>query len=248
VVQFYGKVTHLPETPELVVVAVPANTVPQVVEEVGQAGAKAVVVVLGGFAEVGRRDLEEELINVARKHGVRVLGPNCVGVYNAFNGLDAMFLPAEKVARPPQALWPFLAKAAAEEGVGVGTAVNFGNRADVTESGFLQYLDEVEEVKTVALYLEGFRWRGDAARFLASARRMKKSVVVYKAGQGADSMRAATMPPDDEITSTFSTFTGLYMARAIATSKSSIKSSTSTTPACLKSALYISQLPAIAAV
>jgi acyl-CoA synthetase (NDP forming) len=92
------------------------------------------VVVSGGFAEVGRRDLEEELVSVARKYGVRVLGPNCVGVYNAFNGLDTMFLPAEKVARPgPQAPRPFLAKAAAEEGVGVGIAVNFGNRADVTE-------------------------------------------------------------------------------------------------------------------
>jgi len=93
-------------------VATPANTVPQVVEEAGQAVAKAVVVVSGGFAEVGRRDLEEELINVARKYGVRVLGPNCVGVYKAFNGLDAMFLPAEKVARPPRAPWPFLAIAA----------------------------------------------------------------------------------------------------------------------------------------
>jgi acyl-CoA synthetase (NDP forming) len=73
VVQFYSKVTHLPETPELVVVATPANTVPQVVEEVGQAGASAVVVVSGGFAEVRRRDLEEELVSVAKKYGVRVL-------------------------------------------------------------------------------------------------------------------------------------------------------------------------------
>jgi acyl-CoA synthetase (NDP forming) len=73
VVQFYGKVTHLPETPELVVVAAPANTVPQVVEEAGQAGAKAVVVVLGSFAEVGQRDFEKELVSVAKKYGVRVL-------------------------------------------------------------------------------------------------------------------------------------------------------------------------------
>jgi acyl-CoA synthetase (NDP forming) len=108
VVQFYGKATHLPETPELVVVLAPANTVPQVVEEAGQAGARAVVVVLGGFAEVGRRDLEEELINVARKYGVRVLWPNCVGVYNAFNGLDTMSLPAERVARPPPGSAAFL--------------------------------------------------------------------------------------------------------------------------------------------
>jgi acyl-CoA synthetase (NDP forming) len=155
------------------------------------------VVVSGGFAEVGRRDLEEELVSVAKKYGVRVFGPNCVGVYNAFNGLDTMFLPAEKVARPPPGPVAFLSQGgavmtavldwAAEEGVGVGIAVNFGNRADVTECDFFQYLDEVEEVKTVALYLEGFRWRGNAARFLASARRMKKLVVVYKAGRGTDS-------------------------------------------------------------
>ncbi len=84
------------------VVTTPVNTVSQVVEEAGQAGAKAVVVVSGGFAEVGRRDLEEELVSVAKKYGVKVPGPNCVGVYNAFNGLDTMFLPAEKVAKPPR--------------------------------------------------------------------------------------------------------------------------------------------------
>ncbi len=137
---------------------------------------------------------------MARKYGVRVLGPNCVGVYNAFNRLDTI-PPAEKATRPPPGPVAFLSQSgavmtavldwAAEEGVGVGIAVNFGNRSDVTESDFLQYLDEVEEVKTVALHLEGFRWRGDAARFLASVRRMKKLVVVYKAGRGADFTRAA---------------------------------------------------------
>jgi hypothetical protein len=68
------------------------------------------VVVSGGFAEVRRRDLEEELINVARKYGVGVLGPNCVGVYNAFNGLDATFLPAEKATRPPPGPAAFLSQ------------------------------------------------------------------------------------------------------------------------------------------
>jgi Acyl-CoA synthetase (NDP forming) len=80
---------------------------------------------------------------------------------------------------------------AAGEGIGVGIAVNFGNRSDVTESDFLRHLGEVEEVKAVALYLEGFRWRGDAARFLEAARAVKKPVVVYKAGRWADSTRAA---------------------------------------------------------
>jgi Acyl-CoA synthetase (NDP forming) len=200
-VRFYKGVSHLPETPELVVVATPANTVPQIIDEAGQAGAKAAIVVSGGFAEVGRRDLEEEVVKTAKRHGMRILGPNCIGVYNAFNGLDTMFLPLEKAARPPPGPIAFLSQSgavmtavldwAAGEGIGVGIAVNFGNRADVTESDFLEYLGEVEEIKAVALYLEGFRRRGDAARFLHAARGLKKPLVVYKAGRGADSKRAA---------------------------------------------------------
>jgi len=181
--------------------ATPADAAPRVVEEAGQAGAKAAIVVSGGFAEVGRRDLEEELVKSAGRHGVRVTGPNRIGVYNAFNGLDTMFLPAEKAGRPPPGPIAFLSQSgvlmtavldwAAGEGIGVGIAVNFGNSSDVTESDFLRHLGEVEEVKAVALHLEGFRWRGDAARFLEAARAVKKPVVVYKAGRGADSTRAA---------------------------------------------------------
>jgi acyl-CoA synthetase (NDP forming) len=95
-----------------VVVATPADAAPRVVDEAGQAGAKAAIVVSGGFAEVGRRDLEEELVKSARRHGVRVLGPNCIGVYNGFNGLDTMFLLAEKAGGRPQAPLRFSAKAA----------------------------------------------------------------------------------------------------------------------------------------
>jgi len=166
-VQFYRGVSQLPEAPELVVVATPADAAPRVVDEAGQAGAKAAIVVSGGFAEVGRRDLEEELVKSARRHGVRVLGPNCIGVYNAFNGLDTMFLLAEKAGGRPQAPLRFSAKAgavmtavldwAAGEGIGVGIAVNLGNRSGVTESDHLRHLGEVEEVKAVALYLGGFR-------------------------------------------------------------------------------------------
>ena len=200
-VKFYSSVAQLPEPPELVVVATPAQAAPGVVEEAGRAGAKAAVVVSGGFSEVGRRDLEEELVRAARRHGVRLLGPNCVGVYNAFNGLDTMFLPREKAGRPPPGPVAFLSQSgavmtaaldwAAGEGIGVGIAVNFGNRSDVTEADFIEYLAGVEEIKVVAVYLEGFRWRGDAARFLQAVRRSGKPVVVYKAGRGADAGRAA---------------------------------------------------------
>jgi acyl-CoA synthetase (NDP forming) len=100
--------------------------------------------VSGGFAEVGRRVLGEGLVKSARRHGVRVLGPNCIGVYNAFNGPVTMFLPAEKAGRPPPGPIAFLSPVmtavldwAAGEGIGVGIAVNFGNKSDVTESDSL---------------------------------------------------------------------------------------------------------------
>lgn len=200
-VQFYESTTNLPEPPELVVVATPAEITPRVIDDAGRAGAKAAIVVSGGFSEIGRRDLENELVKTAHRHGMRVLGPNCIGVYNAFNGLDTMFLPVEKAARPPPGPIAFLSQSgavmtaaldwAAGEGIGVGIAVNFGNRADATEADFIEFLAGIKEISVIALYLEGFRWRGDAARFLKAARRSGKPVVVYKAGRGADSARAA---------------------------------------------------------
>lgn len=200
-VEFFPSLSYLPEVPDLLVVATPAEAAPQVVEEAGRLGVRAAVVVSGGFSEVGRADLENRLVEAARRYGVRVLGPNCVGVYNAFVGLDTMFLPAEKARRPPPGPVAFLSQSgavmtaaldwAAEEVVGVGIAVNFGNRADLTEADFIKYLAEVPEVRVVALYLEGFRWRGDAVRFLKAVKSLGKPLVVYKAGRGADSKRAA---------------------------------------------------------
>ncbi len=180
--------------------ATPAEVALGVIDDAGRAGAKAAVVVSGGFSEIGRQELEEGLIKTARRYGIRVLGPNCIGVYNAFNGLDTMFLPAEKAGRPPAGPIAFLSQSgavmtaaldwAAGEYVGVGIAVNFGNRADVTEADFLEFLEGDERIKVVALYLEGFRRRSDVARFLQIVKKMDKPIVVYKAGRGNDAQRA----------------------------------------------------------
>ncbi len=199
-VRFYARVSQLPKTPDLLVVAIPAHAVLEVIEEAGRLGVKAAIVVSGGFAEVGRDDLERRLAEVARRHGVRILGPNCIGVYNAYNGLDTMFLPRSKLARPPPGPLALLSQSgavmtaaldwAAGVGIGVGIAVNFGNRLDVTEWEILQYLAGLGEVRAFAMYLEGFRRREDAVGFLKAVRTLGKPVVVYKAGRGVDSGRA----------------------------------------------------------
>lgn len=202
-VKFYKSILEIDGKIDLAVIAVPARAVPAVLEEAGRKGVKAAVIVSGGFAEVGNVELEEQVVSVGRKYGVRILGPNCVGVYNAYVGLDTMFLPEEKAARPPGGPIAFISQSgavmtavldwAAEEGIGVGLAVNVGNRADVGEGEILEELRGLNYVKVAAAYLEGFRRRSDVVSFLKAAREFTavKPLVVYKAGRGADAARAA---------------------------------------------------------
>jgi acyl-CoA synthetase (NDP forming) len=201
-VVFYSSVLEIGDEVDLAVVATPYRVVPQVVEELGRKGVKAAVIVSGGFAEVGNEELEREVVEVARKYGVRVLGPNCVGIYNGFNGLDTMFLPEERALRPPAGPIAFISQSgavmtaaldwAAAQGIGVGLAVNLGNKADVDEAEVLEYLAEADDIKAVAIYLEGFRRRGEARRFLEAAKKAsaKKPVIAYKAGRSPAAQRA----------------------------------------------------------
>jgi hypothetical protein len=141
----------------MAVVAVPAKAVPKVLEEAGRKGVKVAVVVSGGFAEAGNYELEAEAVRAAGEHGMRILGPNCVGVYNAEVGLDTMFLPEEKAARPAGGPIAFISQSgavmtavldwAAAEGVGIGLAVNVGNRADIDEGEILELLRGLDYVR-----------------------------------------------------------------------------------------------------
>ncbi|MEM4686080.1 MAG: CoA-binding protein, partial [Zestosphaera sp.] len=91
----YKSCRDLPEVPDLIVVAVPAKIVPQVLDECGSRGVKAAIVISAGFKEVGEEGekLEKMLVDVAREHGVRVIGPNCLGVYDAHSRLNTIFNP-----------------------------------------------------------------------------------------------------------------------------------------------------------
>jgi len=201
--KFYRSILEVEDSLDMAVVAVPAKAVPKVLEEAGKKGVKVAVVVSGGFAEAGNYELEAEAVRAAGEHGMRILGPNCVGVYNAEVGLDTMFLPEEKAARPAGGPIAFISQSgavmtavldwAAAEGVGIGLAVNVGNRADIGEGEILELLRGLDYVRVAALYLEGFRRRKEVEGFLRSAREFsrEKPLLVYKAGRSADSARAA---------------------------------------------------------
>lgn len=191
----YRRVGEIEAPVDLAVIASPASSVPQVVEECGQAGVGVAVVITAGFSEVGNRAGEEEVQRVARRHGVRVVGPNCAGVMNTHYGLFASLEtrpPAGWVALVSQsgAVGGAVLSWAEEQGLGFSKFVSYGNRADVDEVDLLRYLATDPETQVVALYVESV---GDGRAFMRAVEEFSahKPLVVIKAGRTVSGQRAA---------------------------------------------------------
>ncbi len=193
----YPSVKDIRETIDIAVIAVPAKNVISVIDELGEKKVKIAVVLSAGFSESGNRELEEELLAHARKHGVRVIGPNCAGISIPHIGLHASF---EELFKPGDvallgqsgAYLTALAAVLSERGVGVSAFLSLGNRVDVGEEEFLRELTNHDKTKVVALYIEGLR-KGQGKLILEEGKRIvkKKPVVVHKAGQTEAGARAA---------------------------------------------------------
>jgi acetyl coenzyme A synthetase (ADP forming)-like protein len=200
--KFYKSISEIPDPVDVVIIAVPAQVVPQVLEEAGKKGVKAAIIISSGFAEVGNKELEDELRALGKMYGIRLLGPNCLGVYNAFDGFDTVFLPAERAGRPPAGPLALISQSgavaasimdwAARRGIGLSIMVNYGNKADVGDVELLRYFERDDRIKVITIYVEGFKYPGEAKRFLDAAREVakKKPIIAYKAGRGAAAQRA----------------------------------------------------------
>lgn len=196
----YKSILDVPEDVDVAVIAVPAKLVPDVIDQCGQKGVKGAVVISAGFKEAGRADLEEELVRRAGKWGIRIVGPNCLGVTNLENGFDCNFNPPERQARPHFGTIAFMSQSgafgaaildwAAKHEVGMSKFVSLGNMADLDESDFIEYLKDDEKTKVITLYLEGVR---DGKKFLKVAKDTTKikPVVVLKSGRTEAGAKAA---------------------------------------------------------
>ncbi|MEM3799912.1 MAG: GNAT family N-acetyltransferase, partial [Thermoprotei archaeon] len=195
----YPTVKDLPETVDLAVIAVPAQSVIQVAKDCLEKGVKSLVVISSGFAEVGEagRKLQEELLTLCREAGVRLIGPNCMGVINTDPkiSLNAQF----SQQKPLQGSLGFLSQSGAlgisvidyttKLGLGLSSFVSVGNKADISGNDLLEYWEEDERTKVILLYLESF---GNPRKFARIARRvsLKKPIVVVKAGRSHAGLRA----------------------------------------------------------
>ncbi|HUR32795.1 MAG TPA: GNAT family N-acetyltransferase [Vicinamibacterales bacterium] len=190
----------LPAGTDLAVIAVPAPAVLGVVDDCAAAGVKSLVVISAGFAEAGAdgRSQQQALVERVRNHGMRMVGPNCMGLLNAAAGvrLNASFSPVMprpgRVALLSQsgALGIAIIELALERQVGLSTFVSVGNKADVSGNDLLQYWERDPDTDVMLLYLESF---GNPRRFARLARRIARSkpIVAVKAGRTTAGVRAA---------------------------------------------------------
>jgi acetyl coenzyme A synthetase (ADP forming)-like protein len=200
-VHAYRSVAELPEKVELAVVAVPAAAVIDVARECGERGVRALVVISAGFAETGPEgaERERELVDVCRAAGMRLIGPNCLGILNETPGhsLNVTFAPG--IPPPGEvgfvtqsgALGLALIDLAGDRGLGVSSFGSIGNRADITANDFLEYWESDGETEVALLYIESF---SDPRRFSRVARRVgrRMPIVVVKSGRSAAGQRATS--------------------------------------------------------
>ena len=196
----YHSIDEVPGTIDYVISCIPARSTPQLVKDSAAKGAKIVSFFTAGYSESGRREgseLEDELLRVARASGVRLLGPNCLGLYCPEIGLSfACDFPKEKgnVGFVSQSGGNsiYLIRAAGQRGIRFSKAISYGNALDVDESDLFEYFAEDRETHIVAAYVEGVR---DGQRFLRVLKRLSavKPVIVVKGGcTGAGAVAASS--------------------------------------------------------
>ncbi len=196
----YPDVRALPEPVDLAVIAVPRDAVLDVVDGCAEQRVKALVVITAGFAEVGveGRALQQRLLEKVRGYGMRMVGPNCLGLLNTDPAVQLnasfspVFPPPGGVAMASQsgALGLAILAAARRFHLGLSTFVSMGNKADVSGNDLLQYWEEDDRTRVILLYLESF---GNPRRFARIARRVsrRKPIVAVKAGRTLAGRRAA---------------------------------------------------------
>jgi acetate---CoA ligase (ADP-forming) len=198
-VRAYCAVQELPETVDLVVVCVPGDRVLAAARDALGAGVRALCVISAGFAEVGAEGArrQEQLLELVRAHGARLVGPNCLGIAVPSLGLNATFaprpLPPGSIGFSSQsgALGLALLEKAVERNLGFSTFVSIGNKADVSSNDLLEWWEDDDATTTVLLYLESF---GNPRKFAHVAARVarRKPIIALKAGVSRAGARAAS--------------------------------------------------------
>ena len=195
----YPDIASLPDGTDLAVIAIPAKVVPQTIEECGKKGIGAAIVISAGFKEVGAegKELEQRLFNAAMAGGVRVLGPNCLGLINTGSSMDASFAAhyPEKgdiaVLSQSGAICTAMLDWAGKNHIGFSKLISIGNKADIDEETLIEALSQDDDTKVIVGYLEDII---NGPHFMRTAEHVtkKKPIILIKAGTTEAGSKAAS--------------------------------------------------------
>ena len=197
-VKAYPSISAIGEPVDLAVIVTPAKTAPGLVAECGEAGIKGVIIISAGFKEIGPEgvELERQVLEAARRYGIRVIGPNCLGIMNPIGRMNATF--AADICKPGRvgfisqsgALLTAILDWAAHENVGFSSIVSLGSMLDVGWGDIIDYLGNDPNTDSIVIYMETI---GDARAFLSAAREvaLQKPIIVIKPGRTVQAAKAA---------------------------------------------------------
>ncbi|MDD3725760.1 MAG: acetate--CoA ligase [Candidatus Ratteibacteria bacterium] len=195
----YKTISEVPTPPDLAIIVIPAKLVPDVAEDCGKKGVKGLIVISAGFKEAGEdgKQREEALKEIVKKYHMRMIGPNCLGIIDVINNLNASFafdMPTKgKISFITQsgALGTAVLDWAAKEDIGLSKFVSFGNMADVSETDLIEEFGEDPDTRVILLYMEGLQ---NGRKFIETARKvaMKKPIIMVKAGKSTAGRKAVS--------------------------------------------------------
>jgi acyl-CoA synthetase (NDP forming) len=202
----FPSMKDIPEPVDMVIVAIPARITPRVFEDIAAKGTKAAIVISGGFSEIGPKgaELEDEIVAIAKKNSIRIIGPNCVGVIDTGTHIDTFFLPEYRCGRPNAstvanislvsqsgAFAAAISDWTSDLGLGISKIISLGNKADVDDDELLRYLGDDPSTQVICYYTEGYDTNQGRSFFeTAQGVTPNKPVLIVKSGR-SDRARAA---------------------------------------------------------
>lgn len=209
--RIFHSVGDIPDHVDLAVIFTPANTVPGVLAECGRKGIRRVVIETAGFREYGEegRQLEDEIVRIAKEYGIRFVGPNCIGIMNMENGLCLPFPRLKKFVKPGDismitqsgGVGMSVLNLMANEGLRLNKFVSVGNVLDTSAEELMEYMIEDPGTAVIFVYLESIN---DGRRLMEVARRSHKPILIFKAnigrlGQKIAQSHTASLTSDDKV-------------------------------------------------
>lgn len=201
-IKAFKSLDDIQEQIDVVVVTVDLRFVPDLLRACGRKGIHNMVIISGGGKELGgeRAAIEQQIKELSNQLKVRIIGPNCIGMFNGENRLDCAFQGHERMIRPKKGDVAFLSQSGTvgiafmetSDAFGMSKMISYGNRSDVDEADMIWYLSEDPQTKVIGLYVEGF---GDGRKFMNAAKKVitetKKPIVVFKNGRSTRGAKQA---------------------------------------------------------